>query len=370
VASPIDRLVRLYQAAIKELAEDLVGGMDLEIGGRPRTFALAQNALRVLRNLDSSTERWALRNIPQLYRAAQSETVGRLRKFGLLKQDIQAARATAIINRAAIEALVGDPERGLTSVLRKATKEIKDRVKAIQNQAKLLRSQSVLINETIARVGILEGRSINAVRDEIVNELKGLKKSTELVWRPRLAGGGNTLLRNMAELPYIKFPKADGVASHIRLDDYAALVARTKSRQAQTLAKRAKLMQHGQGLVRVTTNKPLEDDACTMYIGRAFALTEEAKAEFGVPHVNELPAGGTPFHPNCTHNEVGFFPEVSSAEVVELALIPPPRWALNSTWSTVDKEFRKRGGVAAVGDLNPAAKRFGKGTGGRKRRGR
>lgn len=343
--------------------------MDLAVGGNPRAFLLAQNAIRILNELDANTERWALRNIPQLYRAAQKETVGKLRRFGLLRRNVDATRATTIINREAIEALIGDPQRGFTTLLKNATTDIRNRIKSIRNQAKLLRHQQTLINETIARVGILEGKSINAVRDEIVRELRSLKGASELVWRPKLQGGGNTILRNMSELPYIKFPTATG-ERHIRLDDYATLVARTKSRQAVTLAKRTKLLQHDQPLVRITTNKPLVDDACSMYIGRAFALTEEAKAEFGVPHVNELPSGGAPFHPNCTHNEIAFFPEVSSPDVVELALQPPPAWALNRTWGEVDKQYKASGGLGNLAQLNPAGHKFGRTTGGRRRRGR
>jgi hypothetical protein len=368
--NPIDRLVRFYRNAIKQLARDLVGEMDLAVGGRARSFALAQNALALLKELDAETERWALRNVPQLYRAAQSDTVRRLRRFGLLRRDVQATAAAALINRAAIEALIADPERGVTSILRNATNEVRSRIKTIRDQAKVLRQHQKLINETIARVGVLEGRSINDVRDEIVRELSGLKRANELVWRPRLNGTGNTILRNMAELPYVKFPRTDGGVKNVRIDDYAEMVTRTKSRQAQTLGRRNKLLQHGQGLIRVTTNKPLEDDACSMYIGRAFALSESAKNEWGVPHVNELPAGGAPFHPNCTHNEIGFFPEVTAPDVLELALVSPPSWALNKTWNEVDREFKLRGGVGNIAQLNPAGDKFGKTTGGRQRRGK
>jgi len=212
---PIDRLVRLYREAIKELAAELVGKVDLAIGGKARVFSLAQNALRILNELDAKTEIWALRNIPQLYRAAQKDTVARLRRFGLLTRNVEATRATTVINRAAIEALVADPERGFTSVLRGATTEIRNRIKTIRDQAKVLKQHQRLINETIARVGVLEGRAINEVRDSIVRELSGLRRSNELVWRPKLQGTGNTILRNMAELPYVRFPRADGGVRHV-----------------------------------------------------------------------------------------------------------------------------------------------------------
>ena len=365
----IKRLVGLYRTAVLSLSEDLVAGIDLNLQGRSRTFALIQNALQTLRELDRTTEAWALRHIPQVYRATQLGTSRQLAKFGLLRSDVKVSLASVVINRTAIEALVLDPASGFVGLLRRATKEVKDRIKTIQTQAKVLRQQQRVINETIARVGILEGANLNEVRDAIVDELVSAKKATDLVWRPGVRSAGPTsILANMADLPFVKIPLAAGGERHLRLDDYANLVARTKTRQAVTLARRAKLLEHDQPLVRVTLNKPLTDDACWLYIGKVFALTEAASREFGVPHVNQLPGGGTPFHPNCTHNEMGFFIEAAKGEVKRLGLQRPPAWALGRTWPQVEKEFRARGGLSLVKDVNKAGFRFGVETGGRQRR--
>ncbi len=369
MAEPIDSLVRIYRDAVKSLSRDLVAGIDLELGGRARTFALIQRSLQILRELDKKTEVWALRHIPQIYRTAQKDTIRQLRRFGLLRRDVRASRASLVINRAAIEALVSAPDSGFLGLMGRATQEIKNRVKTIQTQAKVLRQQQRVINETIARVGILEGQNLNEVRDAVVDELVSLKNSSDLVWRPKLRSlGSGNILRNMADLPFVRIPTAVGGERHLRVDDYASLVARTKTRQAVTLARRAKLLQHEQTLVKITLNKPLQDDACWLYIGKVFALTTAASKEFGVPHVNQLPSGGTPFHPNCTHNEVGFFIENAPEEVVKLGLQRPPEWALNRTWPQVEKEFRGRGGILVVKDVNKAGSRFGLETGGRQRR--
>jgi hypothetical protein len=172
----------------------------------------------------------------------------------------------------------------------------------------------------------------------------------------------------MADLPFVRIPTAVGGERLLRVDDYASLVARTKTRQAVTLARRAKLLQHDQNLIKITLNKPLQDDACWLYIGKVFALTTAASREFGVPHVNQLPSGGTPFHPNCTHNEIGFFIENAREKERQLGLQRPPEWALNRTWPQVEKEFRSRGGVSIVKDVNRAGASFGRETGGRQRR--
>ena len=369
MADPVDSLVRIYRDAIKSLSRELIAGIDLELGGRARTFALIQQSLQILRELDKKTEAWALRNIPEIYRAAQKDTIRQLRRFGLLRQDVRASRASLVINRTAIEALVSDPNSGFLGLMGRATQEIKNRVKTIQTQAKVLRQQQRVINETIARVGVLEGQSLNEVRDAIVDELVSAKNASDLVWRPKLRSlGQGNFLRNMSDLPFVRIPTAIGGERHLRVDDYASLVARTKTRQAVTLARRTKLLQHKQTLVKITLNKPLQDDACWLYIGKVFALTTSASREFGVPHVNQLPSGGAPFHPNCTHNEIGFFIDSAPEKERQLGLQRPPEWALNRTWPQVEKEFRSRGGLAIVKDVNKAGARLGRETGGRQRR--
>ena len=120
--------------------------------------------------------------------------------------------------------------------------------------------------------------------------------------------------------------------------------------------------------MQISKNKPLQDDACFLYLGKAFALTPEGKEEYGVPLLSELPNGGAPFHPNCTHNEVPFIIEFRSKKEIALALSPPPKWALNQPWGRVQKEYKKRGGPAVVARLNKAAEQLARTTGGRERR--
>lgn len=365
----IQRLIRFYRQTIKELAEDFVGALDFE---RPRIFTQIKGALRSLDDLDDKTAAWGRKNIAKLYAAASKEAGAELSRIGLSKSEVDRAQQFSVINRQAIEALMVDPEVGFLSSMKDATNQVRSRIRTIQNQAKLLRAQQGVFDATIARVGILQGASVNEVRDRLVNEMVSLKNSSELSFTRRARGlPTGHIVKSTADLPYIKIPDRRAAAGfrRLRVDKYAEMLGRTKMAQAANLARRQKALEHDVPLIQISANKPLHDDACFLYIGKVFALTEAGKAEYGVPMVTELPNGGAPFHPNCTHQELIFVPEFRTPEETELAMTVPPEWALNRPWSVVQKEFerRKRGGSSAK-QLAGKSANLSRSTGGRDRR--
>lgn len=364
----IERLVRFYRQSIRQLADDFVGAADFE---KPRVFAQLQQSFGILDNLDEKTARWADRNIKGLYKAAQKEAEKEIAALGISIKDLRRANAFSVVNQQAIEALLVNPEVGLVSNLREATDQIRNRMKSIQEQAKMLSKQQKLFDATIARVGFLEGRSINEIRDRLVEEMVSFKSNADLLFTAKAAKlPPGQIIRDVADLPFVKIPDARFAQGYrrLRVDKYAEMLARTKTGQASNLARRNKALEHGIELVQISKNKPLEDDACALYIGKVFALTPSAKEEYGVPLVSELPNGGAPFHPNCTHQELQFVIEFESDKERALAFVPPPAWSLNRPWSEVQKEFRRRGGIGSIGQFNEQMKRA-VDTGGRQRRG-
>jgi len=364
----IQRLVRFYRTAVQDLAV-LITTVDFD---RPRMFAQVQAALLILEELDERTVRWARRNIAALYRSASKEAQADLRRLGITVDDRRRTAAYALINDQAIRALLVDPQFGFLSATREATQQIKDRMRTIQGQARRLVQHQRFFDETIARVGFLEGRSVAEIRDKIVDEMASLKNVSELEFTAAARKLPPTeIIKNVADLPYVEVPSptsATGV-TRIRADKYAEMLARTKTSQAANLARRNRGLQHDQPLIQISKNRPLDNDACSLYIGKVFALTQEAKTEWGVPMVSELPNGGAPFHPNCTHQELLFVPEFRQESEIELALVPPPSWALNRPYGAVQKEYQRRGGFANAAQFNKAGAELGRGTGGRVRRG-
>jgi hypothetical protein len=76
------------------------------------------------------------------------------------------------------------------------------------------------------------------------------------------------------------------------LESYAAMVARTTTREAVSLGTANRMLEHGEDLVRISSH-PHDPDVCTPYDGKTFSLTGRGDA----PRLDRLP----PFHPNCRH---------------------------------------------------------------------
>lgn len=361
----IQRLVRFYRKSIENLSHQ-IETIDFE---RPRAFIQTQQVVRILDDLDDQTERWAGRNISGLFKASSREARRLLKKWNVPFEG--ATQAFNLVNEQSIQALLIDPEIGFLSNMRGAVQQVRDRMKTIRNQAKMLVGRQRLFDETIARTGFLEGRNINTIRDHLVDEMVKFKGEGQLLFTSKAARlPASQIISNVANLPHIKIPTAASATGfrRLRVDRYAEMLARTKTGQAANLARRNEALQHKVELMQISKNKPLQNDACFIYIGKVFALTPAAKQEYGVPMIHELPNGGPPFHPNCTHQELLWVPEYRSEKERRLAMVSPPKWALNKTWSQVEHEYRKRGGATGFSQ-SAAAKRLGVDTGGRQRRG-
>lgn len=347
----IQRLVRLYRQTVEKLARDFVAVADWE---KPQIYSLVRQNLQMLEKLDAQTKRWARRTIPGLYKATQKETEKLLSSLGLKRTDVARARSFTVVNHQAVQALLSDPTAGILPTFGRAIEEVKARMRTIQNQAKILRNRQRLIDESIAQVGFLEGRGLEDVRAGISKAILSGGKDA-VVWRKRVNQYpvGHPL-RAAMDVAHVTFTTSTGAIRHIRLDVYADLLARTKTAQAMGLAQRNKLLENGRALVQVSNNLPLQDDACAVYMGKVYALTKQAAKEYGVPHVDRLPSGGCPFHPNCTHDETPFFPEYEPEDEKRRAFLPTPSWALDKPWPVVQKEYLKRGGIKyAAQKVNP-----------------
>ncbi len=342
-------LVLLYTAFVEDLTKEVLEAVDLESGSTVRLSAIIRSSLRKVDELDDRTERWARRVLAALYVAASRETARSIRSAGLSRRDPQRTRRFAELDNRNLDALLRDETLGFLTTMKAANDQIRRRLRSIRRQASTLRAHQRILDETVARVGNLSSANLKQVQEALVAELLRARDSANVVWRPKLRGlpAGN-ILRTLSELPHVLLPGRRGNGRLLRIDDYARAVAAVKTRQAETLATRTKLRQHGQSYVQISSQRPLHDDACWLYVGKVFALDEEAADELGVAHVDQLPNGGAPFHPNCFHRESPFFPEKAGKKTLRVAAVKPPSWALGRRWAEVEKEWRKRGGVDSL----------------------
>ena len=341
----VRRLVRFYRETVQQLSEEVIAGTTFQ---RHRAFVHLQGSLARLQELDKFADSWATRNIGGLYRKALRASRDDIAALGLDRKRLVTEAQFAQINRDAVEALIVDPNVGFTGGTRSATKQIRQRIKQIQTQARALVTQQGFLDETISRVGVLEGKNLNTVAKKLSKEVLESSDKTGLVFRPALRRFPRShIFHQLNKVPFVEFPSG----RTMRLDKYVEMLARTKIAQAQTLAKRNAVLQSGRDLVRVNVRPSDVGDACDLFIGRVYALTQEAAKREGVPHVDSLPNGGPPFHPNCKHLLEAFFPEVATAEDKTVGYSKTPRWGLNKSYAELERDLKRRlgkniGGIA------------------------
>lgn len=82
------------------------------------------------------------------------------------------------------------------------------------------------------------------------------------------------------------------------LSSYAELVARTMQRESATIGAVNRMQANGLDIMEVTTTRGT-DDSCRVFEGLLVSISGRTE---GFPTLAQLPRGGTPFHPRCTHS--------------------------------------------------------------------
>jgi len=360
VEQEIQRLVRIYKETLNDIIKRVFDASDIE---KVRLYAVVNLVFKEINDLDEMSARWASSNIRRLFRDTIKETTDQLRGMGALRHSVKANESFSTASTDAVRALMMDPESGFIPNIYTVNNQLRFRIRSLQTQTNALRSQQRLIDETIARVGVLEGKNLNTIKQALLRDLIQVKDTSEMVWKPRISNiQGNSMLKNLSEIPYVKTATIRGERL-IRLDKYVEMVARTKTAQAVDIAKRLTLMKNNQTLVLFTLSRSKWEDACDIFVGRVFSLSQSEASSLGIAYINELPSGGIPLHPNCTHSITVYFDGLLPPEHTALAMTRPPEWALNRNWGDVEKQYRSMGGIKGIMELNPAFK-FAANTGG------
>lgn len=258
--------------------------------GAPRGTATAAYRLRQLEQanlLITELERTASSGAPLVVgRAYRSGLVSVDRTLG----DTRLAGEFGRVHVRAVEALAGNLTRSLDA-----------------GHARLRANVAL----TFARADALEGALPNVAggRGATVNGLRFLGRRIDDPYRrlalETVAGGAVSLdTRRQVSSRLARRLVDEGVTDALTgfvdragrrwsLPSYAAMVARTTTREAMTAATTNRLREHGVDLVTITRH-PHAADECTPYDGRTFSLDG---ATAGYPILDRLP----PFHPNCAH---------------------------------------------------------------------
>lgn len=254
---PVDPgLARIYRESISDLTKLLRRRKGVSEFSRQRARALLKQSTEILERLDNQAAQWIAQNVPKSYlRGIRVAELG----FG----EIGVAGRSAVqplIHQEAIQVLVNDLQADLVETTVRLERGFRKLVTRTQLEAIKDRA----ITKSVAK-GIVKGSARRKVsreiRENILSEF--LEKGITINGRTYDAG------------------------------KYAELVARTKTREAQSAGTVNRVIDSGHDLVMVTAHGA--KDGCGPFEGKVFSVSGTSDV---YPALSSLPNGGPPFHPN------------------------------------------------------------------------
>ena len=107
-------------------------------------------------------------------------------------------------------------------------------------------------------------------------------------------------------------------AYQVAVEDYAAMVARSTTREAGNLARENQLIENGYDLVEMTTHYPT-CEKCAMFQGRVYSLSGKDK-RFPALMQTAFKSGYRNVHPNCRHSIVPFIEDLQTDKEIQQAI--------------------------------------------------
>lgn len=174
------------------------------------------------------------------------------------------------------------------------------------------------INEGISSAGRRVMRYADTARDNALRQ-NGLRASAV-----KIASGQTVrdmqkdLTQRLSEDGFLTVQYGSGkYAYQVGLDSYAAMVARSTTREAGNLAREKQLVANGYDLVIITKHSPT-CELCARVQGRVFSISGNDKR---FPPLSEaFPSGYRNVHPNCRCVAVPWIEELQSPEELRAAI--------------------------------------------------
>lgn len=250
----INQLTAIYKLAQRRLTLQL-DKIDLTNFQRYKAEALLGEVDKIIVSLNSSVYKWAKSSLPQSYDRGIDLAAERLRALGITRF----VAYDALVHTSAVSALVDDVSVELL-MANDSMKKLFNRV-IRQTQQRLL--EDTEISRMIAE-GVITGQARRAVSDVILQRLRQQMSTEQFI----VINGRN-----------------------YRPDRYAALVARTRTREATSQGTINTSLRYGVDLMQWDSHlEPCE--YCQQFSGRIFSISA---TDPDFPPLREKP----PLHPNC-----------------------------------------------------------------------
>lgn len=279
--SQLDVLIGIYREAQARLAEIVTGNY----GAGTRTYynSVLKQLERLMKQLEAETGQYISTEIPKQYKKALDDTYAYFKR-----NNLQMKRP--------------DMFSHIHS----------DAVSELANEMRYH------INQGISIAGRRVMRYLDTARDNALRQAGLRSAALKAAAGQTVADMQKDLMQRLANDGFLTVQYGTGKRAYqVGLDSYAAMVARSTTREAGNLARENQLAENGYDLMMMTEHYPT-CEACAVLQGRVYSISGRDKRF--PPLSRAFPSGYRNVHPNCRHVMTYWIEEMQSPEEIRAAL--------------------------------------------------
>lgn len=279
--SQLDVLIEIYREAQTRLAEIITGNY----GAGTRTYynSVLKQLERLMKQLESETGQYISTEIPRQYKKALDDTYAYFKR-----NNLQMKRP--------------DMFSHIHS----------DAVSELANEMRYH------INQGISIAGRRVMRYLDTAKDNALRQAGLRSAALKAAAGQTVADMQKDLMQRLANDGFLTVQYGTGKRAYqVGLDSYAAMVARSTTREAGNLARENQLTENGYDLMMMTEHYPT-CEACAVLQGRVYSISGRDKRF--PPLSRAFPSGYRNVHPNCRHVMTYWIEEMQSPEEIRAAL--------------------------------------------------
>lgn len=279
--SQLDVLIGIYREAQTRLAEIVTGNY----GAGTRTYynSVLKQLERLMKQLEAETGQYISTEIPRQYKKALDDTYAYFKR-----NNLQMKRP--------------DMFSHIHS----------DAVSELANEMRYH------INQGISIAGRRVMRYLDTAKDNALRQAGLRSAALKAAAGQTVADMQKDLMQRLANDGFLTVQYGTGKRAYqVGLDSYAAMVARSTTREAGNLARENQLTENGYDLMMMTEHYPT-CEACAVLQGRVYSISGRDKRF--PPLSRAFPSGYRNVHPNCRHVMTYWIEEMQSPEEIRAAL--------------------------------------------------
>lgn len=279
--SQLDLLIEIYREAQARLAEIITGNY----GAGTKTYynSVLKQLERLMKQLEAETGQYISTEIPRQYKKALDDTYAYFKR-----NNLQMKRP--------------DMFSHIHS----------DAVSELANEMRYH------INQGISIAGRRVMRYLDTAKDNALRQAGLRSAALKAAAGQTVADMQKDLMQRLANDGFLTVQYGTGKRAYqVGLDSYAAMVARSTTREAGNLARENQLAENGYDLMMMTEHYPT-CEACAVLQGRVYSISGRDKRF--PPLSRAFPSGYRNVHPNCRHVMTYWIEEMQSPEEIRAAL--------------------------------------------------